>query len=321
MLEVGEEDLAASELAEQVAQEAAYLSANRAHDEAEESSTTSTPSDEVISYSAESIDEARRRKRSSIASSRSSRTIQTRLRADDANAELLSDEEGEEADAFPDIPARPISRYLTPNDIRPGVQRRASSTNSSNSSSKGDGASFKKRNSFFGSIGRKRNDSDSISVTSTNQGPFPLVASSRGSTHSSNEASRDRDRELRRNSILPPFPYNTIDSSTSTKSRRIMSGAPSVESDIGDATYVSYSSGKTRRNTSESGSLLSFSRGGGVSGMTDSQLLARNARVGDKKSSLRVISRYHGARSATFMPPSPTSVCESITLICDSKFG
>jgi hypothetical protein len=317
MLEVGEEDLAASELAEQVAQEAAYLSANRAHHEAEESSTTSSPSDEVISYSAESIDEARRRKRSSIASSRSSRTIQTRLRVDDANAELLSDEEGEEADAFPDIPARPTSRYLTPNDIRPGVQRRASSTNSSNSSSKGDGSSFKKRNSFFGSIGRKRNDSDSISVTSTNQGPFPLVG---GSTHSSNEASRDRDRELRRNSILPPFPYNPIDSSASTKSRRIMSGAPSVESDIGDATYVSYSSGKTRRNTSESGSLLSFSRGGGVSGMTDSQLLARNSRVGDKKSSLRVISRYHGARSATFMPPSPTSVCESITLICDSKF-
>lgn len=305
MLEIGRDEIAASELAEQKAQEAAYLSANRMHDEAEESSNASTPSDEIISYSTTAFKETRQKKRTSIASSRSSRTIQDRRRADEANVAVQSDyDEEEETDVFPDIPARPASRYLAPELNSPALHRRPSSTISSNSSAN-DTPSLKKRNSFFGSLGRKRKDTDNTSVTSTNQGPFPLVASSRDSTHSSNETSSLRDGERRRNSILPPFPG---DSSASTKSRRIISGAPSVESDIGDATYVSYSSGRPRRSASDTGSILS-SRGG-IRGMTDSQLLARNERSGDKKSCLRVKSRYHGAKSLTFMPPSPISVCE-----------
>lgn len=273
MEEIGAEDLAASELQQQQAQESAYLAASRVHDEAESGSILSESS-EISS----NINE--RQKRLSIASFDSSRTVKDRRRAVVANdsASIYSQDLAEEYDDRVEELSSQVRntdrRYLTPQSSSLS-KTTPSSVSSSSLSPDGDQPSKK---SFFGlgSIRKNRRSSvDSISPSSpSSSGPFPLVNSSRASITSSIASSGPR-----RNSILPPF--------SSSSRFRSSSATPSIESDLGDATYVSYSSGRSsRKSPSEAGSSIR-------SGMSDAQLLARSARsTGGRKPSLRRVSRY-----------------------------
>ena len=174
------------------------------------------------------------------------------------------------AEVFPSIPS---NRQYSPSLSTRSIASDRSSVISNNINT-GMTHSVSKRSLFgFGSVGRKRISSDAGSFNSF----APLATSAsleRTSSQLSGDSSNSNGKSSKRGSMFGG-----------------MKPSPSVESDIGNATYVSYSSGasKTKRRTSGAISMSDFFSGDSPTSSvaSDSRSIKR-----DRRSSLRRDSRY-----------------------------
>lgn len=268
MEDVGPEDFEADERAAALAQQAAYESANRAHNEAASSPfSVASELDRLAEPTSPSTSSQLRR-----LSSSSDGTLRDRQRVGSA------DEMEELSDSKVDWPRLSRDGSLRANSGSPASTRSIVSSRSFSAASTASTGGMKGSLFGFGSGRRSRVTSETASILSASPST-PSTLERTFSITSSGSGSQSKKR-------------SSIFSAPKV--------APSVESDIGDATYVNYSSGKAKRRTSGASSAASImSRGdspgasetGSIRGLGDS----RSRR--DRRSSLRRESRYDTSKA------------------------
>ena len=278
MADIGPEDLVENEKVEREAQEAAYATASRVHDEA----ASPTSFENLPFPSAPStIRPSHSRKQSNA----STRTLKTRARAEEANEmEELADQFSITSSDPPASPSRVPNPRRT-SDVFPSIpsvrqfspspSTRSITSNRSSTISTGMTHSVSKRSLFgFASVGRKRVTSDAGSISSFAPPTASSASLERTTSQLSSTSSNSNGKSSKRGSIFSG-----------------MKPSPSVESDIGNATYVSYSSGanKTKRRTSGAISMSDF-----FNAESPTSSIASDSRSSrrDRRSSLRRDSRY-----------------------------